>query len=285
MRPQAVIAALLVAGTAHASPMQDLDTARKAFQTKNCEGAMPYLKNVLDPIVLSDRDDIFEAHAMLGACEVQTNQVDFAKQEFRAALQLYPDKDLDPLYYSTSARDVYDEVKAKLAAEAKAAADERERQRAKEELQKRLADLKIYESNLYFVNYLPFGAGQFQNHERVRGTILLAGETATLGVSVGIWYYLVDKYGLQSSNVQLKDAQTVRTLQGVEIVSGAAFLALYAYGVYDSLKNYQSKRLVPNSEELLKDLDKSTDKPKKTTLHWGPILVPGGAGIGVAWEN
>ena len=285
MRPALIV--LLLAGTAAASPLQDLDTARRAFQTKDCGVAMPYLKNVLKPVTLSDRDDIFEAHVMLGACEVDNNQIDYAKDEFRSALQLYPDKDLDPLYYSTSSVRVYEDTKAEVAAEAAKAAAEREKQRAKEELQKRLADLRVYEHHHYYQVFLPFGSGQFQNSDNVKGTILAATELAAFSTSVGIWYYLVNKYGVQSTNVALADASTVRRLQEIEIGSGVAFFVLWAYGVYDANRNFKHDVVVPGSEQLLKDLDQpvARPKPKKTSIRWGPILVPSGAGLGVAWEN
>jgi hypothetical protein len=88
--------------------------------------------------------------------------------------------------------------------------------------------------------------------------------------------------------VKLEDGPTVRFMQEVEITSGALFLLLYAYGVYDANRHFKRDVIVPGSEQFLKNLDKPDkppEKPKKTSMHWGPIIVPGGVGVGLVLEN
>jgi len=98
----------------------------------------------------------------------------------------------------------------------------------------------------YYVNFVPFGAGQFQNDESGKGTALAIGEGATVATSVGIWLYLAQRYGVESNEVPVGDVARVHALQLTEIGTGIAALALYGTGVVDSLYHYRARvRLVP----------------------------------------
>lgn len=85
--------------------------------------------------------------------------------------------------------------------------------------------------------YVPFGVGQFQNGERVKGTALAIVESAAVTTSAGVWLYLRLKY--PQDLVPLDEGPNVRTLQKVQIVAGVTFFATYALGVIDALVNYR----------------------------------------------
>jgi hypothetical protein len=87
-------------------------------------------------------------------------------------------------------------------------------------------------------NFVPFGAGQFQNGEPVKGAVVATGEAITLVTSGSLFLYLVGKYGL-AARIPDADARRVRVLEQVEITSGLLFFGLYAYGVLDGLANYR----------------------------------------------
>jgi hypothetical protein len=283
-----VAAALLApAATALASPETELESARAAFRSHDCEAARPKLKDLLDPEQLSSRDQLFDAHAMLGACELDQHLPEQAKRQFEIALQLEPDRELDPMFYTSTAIRSFDDVKADLDARAKRDADDRARRQAADTVRHKLANLRVYEHHPATLSYIPFGIGQFNNDDYYKGGLFAAGEVLTLGTSFGIWFYLVDKYGLRSSNVAIGDAQTVRTLQGVEIGTGAAFIGLAIWGVIDARYHYKPDVYVPGSEQLLKDLEPTAEPPRppKTTLRFIPIAVPNGAGVGLSWET
>ena len=279
MRLALGVAVAVAPGLAAASPTDELRDARDAFVRKDCKDARLRLKDLLFPEQLSDRDDLFYAHAMLGACEV-TDQPEDAKEQFAEALQVEPDGSLDKQFFSTDAIQTFDDVKAKLAIE-------REERMVQERVAERLQNAQSFrETNPYLV-YVPFGIGQFNNGDFAKGGAFLAGEFLTAGTSIGIWLYLAETYGLHSSSVPFAEAQTVHNLQGVEIATGALFFAGAIGGIVEARLHYKQRVLVPNSEQLLKDLhpDPLPPKPAKTSLHWGPIVVPNGGGIGLSLET
>ena len=80
----------------------------------------------------------------------------------------------------------------------------------------------MLEKQRYWVNFVPFGAGQFQNGQKRKGFTFFAAETLTGGLSVGLWSYQVIKYGFRGK-VPRDEVSTVNTLQVVQIGSGVVF--------------------------------------------------------------
>jgi hypothetical protein len=290
---QALSAALVLAAmgtTALGSPSTDLEEARRSFRAKDCASAMKTLSFLLYPEEqLAKRDDLVEAHAMLGACKADVNQVGDAKAQFREVLKLQPDKTLGELLFSSTAIRVFEETRRdKEAEEAK--------QAAMREIEERAARIEayrqsqhVYERQLYVLNFVPFGVGQFQERRNVAGLLFASGGLATGGASAGIWLYLVGKYGISSKNVALADGPGVRRLQEIEIGSGIAFILVYAGGIFDAVTHYEPKREIQADDSLLPP-DLRPPAPKRKTslrdrLHFGPIVTPSGLGIGLALEN
>ncbi|HEX2689643.1 MAG TPA: tetratricopeptide repeat protein [Kofleriaceae bacterium] len=295
----AVIAAIATATAspirAGASPAQDLEHARQSFRQHDFDSAMKLATYLLYPDEkLALPADLVEAHVILGASNFETGHRAEAKTEFERALQIQPDKSLTDLLFSEGAIRLFDETKADLEARAERdaqlskLADERERIRKYKE------SLVIVERRSFGVNFVPFGAGQFQNKQRVRGVLFAAGQGITGGVSVGVFLYLAGKYGL-NAQVPVHDGAGVRQLQQIEIGTGIAFFAIYAWGVVDALLHYQPRVQIEGDDTLLPPLrDLPADKPtkpapKKTSLldrlHVSPMLAPGSAGLGLSWEN
>ena len=273
------------------APREELDKARTAFRQKDCGSATPHLTYVLYPVErLADRDSLFDARAMLGACYAEQGDRELAKAEFEKALQLKPREVLDPLFYSSTAVRLFDDTKADVENRAKKDAELRALQAEKERLKKLLESIRVYRSNPYVVNFAPFGLGQLQNGQRLKAGLFAGGQIATLGTSVGIWYYLVNKYGIRSDKVPLDEGPGVLRLQQIEIGAGLAFYGLYVWSVIDALRNYEPQRRVAGDEELLEQIKKEAGKkPEKTSfwkrLHLAPMATQNGVGIGIGWEN
>ena len=291
MRREVVLALLLAAGTAHAGPSDDLEKARIAFRQKDCSSARPKVTSVLYPdSTLADPNEEFEARVMLGACMVEAGEREAAKKEFEKAIRIKPREPLDPASYSDSARRLYDDTRADIENRAKKDEEIRKLQEQREALEAYRKSLRIYRETPYSVNFLPFGFGQLQNGDTLKFALFGGGQLVTLGTSAGIWYYLVNKYGIRSDQVPTNDGPTVRRLQQVEIVAGVAFLGLYAWSVIDSLRHYESQKRVEGDEDLLKKIDEGPAPAAKKTsfrdrIKFGPILTPqGGLGIGLGWE-
>lgn len=290
MRRALIVAVMFgVTATASAGPGQDLDLARDFFRKKDCGAAVRLLKDVLYPSErIADRDDLFEARAMLGACFVEADQRTEAKAEFEKALQLKPDEVLDALFYADPARRLFDDTKIDIENRARKDEELRELQRQREALEARLANLRVYRTSPYWVNFVPFGVGQQQNRDTLKFALFGAGQLVTLGSSAGIWFYLVNKYGIRSDQVPLADGPAVRRLQQIEIATGIAFFGLYAWSVIDALRHYEPQRRVEGGQELLEELGEKPRKPARTTrrgrAHLAPLVSPQGAGIGIGWE-
>lgn len=292
----AVLAAAIAApADAGASPAQDLERARQSFRQHDFDSAMKLATFLLYPDEkLALPVDLVEAHVILGASSFETGHRTEAKTEFERALQIQPDKSLTDLLFSDGAIRLFDETKADLEARAERDAQLRKLADERERIRKYKESLVIVEQRSFGVNFVPFGAGQFQNKQRVRGVLFAAGEGVTGGVSVGVFLYLAGKYGL-NAQVPVLEGPGVRQLQQIEIGTGIAFFALYAWGVVDALLHYQPRVQIEGDDTLLPPLrdlptDKATKPPSKKTsvldrLHVRPMIAPDATGIGLSWEN
>ena len=172
------------------TPAARLQAARDAFQTKNCPEVKRNLNMVLYPKpLLSQIDDLIEAHTLLGVCHFLGKNQLAARSEFEQALGLDSNLTLDRKLFSVDAVEFFDSVKKeKQEAEAKTAelrrvAEERDR------LRKALENLVVIEKRPYYINFVPFGAGQFQNGHTRKGILFFSGELAFGGTSAGIFVY------------------------------------------------------------------------------------------------
>lgn len=278
---------------AHAgAPREELEKARDAFRKKDCDSAMPHLTAVLYPVErLADRDSLFEARAMLGACFADTGSREEAKTEFEKALQLKPREVLDSLFYSERAVRLFDDTKADIENRAKKDAELRELQARRERLDQIIKNTRLYQANPYAMNFAPFGLGQLQNGHKLKAALFAGGQVATLGTSLGVWYYLVNKYGIRSDKVPLDEGPRVRRYQQIEIGTGIAFFGLYAWSVIDALRHWQPKKRIED-DDLLREIkqDFNKQKPRRETsffqrLHLSPMVTSDGVGIGIGWEN
>jgi tetratricopeptide (TPR) repeat protein len=296
----ACAAALASAGAAavraspSAAPALQLDRGRDSFKRGDWQSAIEVVNLLLYPeLQLARKEQVVEAHILLGAAFYQTGDRERAREEFQRALEIEPEQSISTRLFSEGAVRLFEETKTDLRI-AKEREDEKRRvaQRLKE-IEDYRKSLIVYETHPYYVNFIPFGAGQFQNRQRGKGLAFAISQGVTLGASAGIFLYLASKFGLVSTSVPIEEAGTVRNLQGVEIATGAAFLALYAWSMFDSLLNYQPRRRVEGEDSLLPpELREPAGRPappKKTSLrdrfHVHPVLVPnGGAGVGLSLE-
>jgi tetratricopeptide (TPR) repeat protein len=296
MRPALIAASLVLALSATAAagtPRESLDKARDAFRKKDCDSAVPHLKDVLYPVErLADGDSLFEARAMLGACFADTGAREQAKLEYEKALALNPRAVLDPLFYSERAVRLFDDTKADIENRVKKDEELRKLQREREALEEYRRSLRVYKTTPYAVNFAPFGFGQLANGDTRKFILFGSGQLATLGTSAGIWYYLVNKYGIRSDKVPLDEGPRVRRLQQIEIGTGLAFFGLYAWSVIDALRNYQPQKRVEGDDALLEKAVDDKPLPRKRAktslldkMKLSPMLAPDSVGIGLGWEN
>lgn len=287
----AVLVALAVPRSTRAStPGEDLARAREEFRAGRHEAAILVLNHLLYPDVrLADRDDLYEAHVLYGVSLFETGDNKGATREIEAALDIKPKDTIEAGVFSREAVRFFDEIKAAKDARDKAAADARAAAEERARIAEILRNMKVYESRPWWVNLVPFGAGQFQNGQNGKGIIFAATEAAAAGTSIAIFVYLTNKYGY-GGQVPKEEAADARRLQQIAIAADVVFYGVAIVGIIDAFRNYKPRVEVDKSslpaDILVPETQKTKRKPKpKSSVLLHPIPLPDGAGIGLSWEH
>lgn len=287
---------------AAASPAEEFNTARDAFRRRDWNAALPVLSSLLYPTPrLASIEDLFEAHVLLGMCAFEAGDRGTATREFDEAIYLEAARQLDTVLFSDAAVALYEERRAAIAERNRLEAEKRALALERERYRQLLAAMVVVEKRDYYVNFIPFGAGQFQNKQTTKGILFASAQGVTGAISAGIWMYLAGSYGL-SGQVKPEDASRVLRLQQIEIGTGAAFLGLAAWGIVDALIHYKPSVVrKPDESALPPDLRLKDPTPAPTTgpgsppagpatgrapvtFHLAPTPLPGGGGVVMSWE-
>ncbi len=275
--------AVFSAQAAHATPAEELELAEESFRSGDYEAAVGRFSALLYPTSrLAKASIIAEAHLLLGVCYFETEQLESAEREFEEALFLNAKLRLTKNLFSTEAIEFFEDKRTKLEEKAKAAAESARLTRKQQALNKAIQNSVVLEKRRYYVNLLPFGLGQFQNGQTNKGIAFFAAQAVTGGASVGLWSYQVVKYGL-GGKVPREEVSTVNTLQVIQIGSGAVFLGLVAWGIVDSLSNYEHAVTREVDPSLIKILEDIYDKPT-TSMQLVPLLTDDAGGMSAIWE-
>jgi hypothetical protein len=185
------VIAILVASLLLVSPEADVKRARARFDFgayADCAGTLRQLLSASPELSEPDAVDVYR---MLAISEYQLGDLGLARSAFVNLLSWDPDFALDSFLVPPPIVELFDQVKRE---NEPALAPLRERRRALKE-QQRLADeakrrllleeqartgpptkvVRVQE-RLNLFNWMPLGAGQFQNGERAKGTAIAAGQ-------------------------------------------------------------------------------------------------------------
>jgi len=246
-----------------AAVREAFDRGRTAFGRAEYQRAIEILRPLLYPEELLESDsEIVQAHRMLGVAYLFENKPEEARREFEKLIRRRQDFRFDPLLDPQRVVDFFNEVLK----ENKALTDEMNRRRlereraAAEERERAAARARMpptivrYERHSYVVNFVPFGAGQFQNGHRKKGWFFFGTEALLGAVSLGAFATNFTLYGLTPDRrcniptnggecppAQIDHSQenTSRTLTGVQVISGGVFFAVAIWGVIDAIINFQ----------------------------------------------
>ncbi len=270
--------------TSYASPNEDLQLARETFLAGDYETAIGQFGALLYPSSrLAKASSIAEAHLLLGVSYFETGNSESAGREFEEALFLDDTLSLDANLFSPEAIRFFDARKAELKQRAVDAAEKEQVARKQEALNRAFQNLVVLEKRRYWVNFIPFGAGQFQNGQLRKGVAFFVGEAVTGGASVGLWSYQVIKYGFRG-RVPRDEVDTVNSVQIAQIGSGAVFYALMAWGIVDSLSHYEHAVKREADPSLRKDLEEIFDNQPTSSLQVVPAFGPEMTGGALRWE-
>ncbi|ACY16248.1 tetratricopeptide repeat protein [Haliangium ochraceum] len=276
-----VVAALLWPAAASAAPAEQLAEAREAFRLGRFDEAIPALNYLLYPDArLSDRGDLVEAHLLLGVAHFEVGDRADARRELEEALFLDDSVILDPLLFSEEAIAFFEERKqvfrdrAARQEEARKLAEERAR------LRELLENMIVIERKPYYINFVPLGAGQFQNGHDEKGIALFVSQAILGGTSAGLWVWQVGSYGYNGV-VPKEDINTVRRVQEIQVVTGVACIGLMVAGIIDSLIHYESTTRRPADESLIPSDLKPREASRRPRIDLAPS--PNGLGAVLTW--
>jgi hypothetical protein len=241
---------LLLVALLGSSPQEQFDRARIAYEKNDYGRVIALVRSLLYPsIQLSSSEQVTEAHRLLGIAFFKTRAEADAEREFAILLNNNPDFRLDRLvdgeevahFVDTMRQKMEDELRRIKEREREREESERKRKAAEEIERRRKAERiyieRTYTQNPYFVNFLPLGAGQFQNGERRKGYTFLVGESVLGAASLSLW---IAKHELYPNGLYPpRDEGTATTLQYARIITGGMFFGLWGLGIWDSLKHYQ----------------------------------------------
>jgi hypothetical protein len=229
MAVRVVLLLVLAAGIASAQPgvppASDPATALRDANTAATAGEWDRVAATVDPLLAHQlgRADLAEAHRLAGLAAFFHHDQDAAEFHFVAYLRLDLQGHLDPALYPPEVTQFFDEVRARHAAELRARASRTKR--------------------YWYVAPLPV-ASQLQNGEKTKGIVIgsLLGALAITNITS----YLVLRSWCHNPGSTCDDANSdhysaAERLQGVNIASGIALIAVGVYGVYDGVRGYRRR--------------------------------------------
>jgi tetratricopeptide (TPR) repeat protein len=292
-------AALALAGaaTAHATPTEQLTEARERFREGNYEATIALLSPLLYPTrALANPSELTEAHLMLGIAYFEMGNPESAEQEFEEALFIDEALTLDPVLFSEKVVDFFDDKKRRLKKSLDDAAEKRRLAIEVEAYRNAIANSRqvVIEHRAYYVNFIPFGAGQFQNGQRGWGTFFFVSQALLGGTSLAMYAAQVIEWGFPL-RVPVADRDSAQTLQVIQVGTGGLFLVVAAWGVIDALADYQptvtvTKKIdpkllpppfLPGGPTPLPAAPSAADARSFSILPWAG---PDRAGIAFSWE-
>lgn len=286
------LSAALVLATLNlaSSPSQEFDRGRTAFLRGEYERAVTIIYPLLYPdLRLETESDVVLAHRMLGVSYLFENKQTEARDEFRKLLELSPDYRFDPLLDPPKVVEFFNGIVREQQAQL-GDIDIRLKKR-EEQMNRHVGQVLVRrtERRSYLINFVPFGAGQFQNQQRRKGWAFLGAESALAATSLGTFMANIAIYGwrpLRLCNdqpiapmggcppamVDHSQEDGSRRLMDVQIVSGVLFFGVAIAGMVDAIANFQPE--VPLGD---------TYEPAPTTGAWHvlPSLSPQAAGAAV----
>jgi tetratricopeptide (TPR) repeat protein len=254
------------------SPRVSLERANAHYLRGDYQQVVDTLKQRVE---LLGGEDLVRAHFLMGASYVYLRRPDEARQSFDALLRIEPDYTLrvgmeDPDVYAifNTTRDAIEDDLAEIR-------KKRREQLIRDNPPREITITREIRSDSAFVNFIPFGVGQFRNGHRSKGIFFLAGESAFLATSVTLFSYQLAAYGFPV-RVPQSEVKTANILRVTQVATGGAFILMWIIGTYDAFAFQKPKITTTRTETPL------TSRIPTVT----PWVAGDGsaAGLGLSWE-
>ncbi len=265
-----------------------LQDARDYFAYGTYGAAAELAQRLLGGAALERVSDRIEACRILGLSRYFLHDEKAARSAFLQLLSLDPDYQLDPFYVPPPAIAVFEQVRHDYAGILEPLREQKreERREARRETTEKPAaskggtgapepQVRIVHEQIERRNpglaLLPFGIGQLQNGERTLGFTLLGAEALTAAASF-VCYDWFQQHRLPDGNFDPSLRGVPETVRAVQIGTGAAFFALWAFGIGDALWRFNPIVVVRT------DPDAAAPPPAPApTPHASLVPLPGGA--------
>jgi hypothetical protein len=277
----ALVAVLWCTSASADSVSERLERGRAEFGYKNFGNAIMILNGLLYPVVqLTSEEDIVSAREMLGLAHFYTGANAKAENEFTKLLYLRPRHRLDPFLVPPAAVAFFDQIWNEPAMKARLEKIEKERAEAAKPVKKppRTLVRKIYlerdqVSRSRLLAFLPFGLGQFQNGDTVKGILLATGGGLSLSANI-VCYSLLVALANDNGKYAEGDVDLAEGLKIGQYVSLGIFAATWIYGVIDANIYFEQLTSGP-----YRTVDDQTEPLEDESAALWPTALPGGAGL------
>jgi hypothetical protein len=276
-----------------AGTTEDLQRGKNAYDRGEYSRAVEIVYPLLYPEMhLQSDGQIIQAHRILGVSFLFEDKKSEAEQEFRKLLQLVPDYHFDALLDPPEVVDFFNGVRKYYAAELSQL--EARRKAAEEQRARPTIVEKRVGRNSFTVNFVPFGAGQFQNGQRRKGWAFLVAESTLGAVSIAAFATNIAVYGLRPQRscrvdvgktacppdqISHTDENRSRWLTRIQVGSGALFFAAVVSGILDAIYFYRP--------EIQLSLSDSPTLPSSTatgSLRLVPAVIDRAIGPGLSFR-
>lgn len=270
-----------------AGPSEQFQRGRTAYLRGEYQRAILTIHPLLYPeLRLESEEEVIQAHRLLGVSYLFENQPDQARSEFRKLLELAPDFRLDAMLDPPRVVEFFNEIVRQQQSELgdiEARLKKREAEAARRSGQ--VVERRI-ERRSFLLNFVPFGAGQFQNQQRGKAWAFFGAEAALGAVSLAAFVTNFALYGIRPvrpclvmvvpelngrpgtcppDQVDHAGEDLSRNLTRVQVVSGGLFYAVAIWGIVDAIRNFQGEITI--GETL-------AGPPPVTSLRLSPTLTP-----------
>lgn len=286
-------------------PLADGELAAVRIQLEHgqYEEALRRAKERLDRGELLEQDAL-ELHRLAAVSAFNLKRKDEAEKQFTALLKIDPDYGLDPFVVPPPTVSFFDSLRKKLDPSLQKIREER-RERLGLEEEERAANAKLDAQRQriddlsrevalrsayrpFWVNFLPFGAGQFQQHRNRLGISLAASQAALGAASLASFLVVGGLVKKQTLPVETEPGRTVDVTvkhvdpadQGkvdawktVRLTTGIGFYALYLFGVIEAIGHHGQSR-----GETLRE---PSARPAPFAFGISGSVVAGGGGVEV----
>jgi hypothetical protein len=284
----AAVTVLVAAGNAAAAdPSKSFVQARTVFRSGQYQQAAILFSGLLYPTSqLANPKEEIDAHLHLAVANFEIGQLEVARREFDAAINLDATLDISGYGFSTQATAFFETRKKELDEKARKIEERTRRARERQNLLKAVDRIRVFERKNYLRNLIPFGVGQFQNNQPRKGIILAATQVGLGATSFVIWTYLRSRY--PDGQVPLPEVDAARNLQIFQITSASLCIGAMAWGIVDGFVNYSDEPRPLTEEEKREYIDslmrEEERDEKESALRFTPMITPDGAGAALSWE-